>query len=441
MNNNFNNDLLVYDELSILMVMLISFIGIIVAFFAKNYMKGDRKYKSFFASLLLLVLSTITMVCANNVFLFLFAWTLSNLTLVKLMIHKAGWRAAKESGLLTFRTFAIGFFFIAAAFLFLFFSTGELSIEAINKSQDDSDLTAFALVFILIAAMGQSAIYPFHKWLISSLNSPLPVSAMMHAGIVNGGGFLIARFAHLYLNFPLILKAIFILGLFSAITGTLWKLIQSDVKRMLACSTMAQMGFMFMQCGLGIFSSAIAHIILHGCFKSYLFLSSASAAQEKRFNLHYPPSFISFALALVCGVVGSYLFTLNSHFDLLNFNSSSVLILVVTIAGTSLALAVLRNNNLKLIPLALLITSVGGMLYGFNIELVDKFLDPLDLFQTQEISMIYIFGAFILTIFWLLIVFSKNYKAIIPNKVYVYFLNASQPDPKTITAYRNYYRY
>ena len=86
----------------------------------------------------------------------------------------------------------------------------------------------------------------------------------MHAGLVNGGGFLIVRFAPLYLNYPGILNIIFIIGLSTAIMGTLWKLMQSDIKRMLACSTMAQMGFMIAQCGLGLFSAAIAHIILHG---------------------------------------------------------------------------------------------------------------------------------------------------------------------------------
>jgi len=132
--------------------------------------------------------------------------------------------------------------------------------------------------------MTQSAIWPFHTWLISSLNSPTPVSAIMHAGLINGGGFLLTRFAGLFVQSTGMLQVIFFLGLLTALIGTLWKLMQHDIKRMLACSTMGQMGFMIAQCGLGLFPAAIAHLCWHGLFKAYLFLSSGSAAHEKEWN-------------------------------------------------------------------------------------------------------------------------------------------------------------
>jgi len=426
------------DSLAMIMVVFVGFISAIVTKFALNYMKGDKNYRSFFISLFLLITNIILMIIADHLLIFISTWVLSNLILVKMMIHKSAWRAATESGLLTAKTYLIGLCSISLAFILLYLVTGgETSIDIINHQKNDSPLIIIALMLILIAAMMQSAIWPFHKWLISSLNSPLPVSAIMHAGLVNGGGFLIVRFAPLYLNYPALLSIIFIIGLVTAIIGTLWKLIQSDIKRMLACSTMAQMGFMIMQCGLGLFSAAIAHIILHGSFKSYLFLSSGSAAQEKRLDLHYPPNIMSFICAVFCGALGSYIFALVSHKTWLALDTSFLLISIAFIAGTSLALSIMRKNLLIALPLALLTTSVAGAIYGSNILIVESILAPLNLFQPQPLNILHVIGLVILALFWLAMVFARK----IPARLYVIALSASQPHPKTITTHRNYYQY
>jgi NAD(P)H-quinone oxidoreductase subunit 5 len=426
-----------YDSLAMIMIALVVFIGVIVAKFSINYMKGDKKYRSFFISLFLLITTIILMVTADYLLVFISAWSLSNFILVKMMIHKSAWKAAKESGLLTAKTYLLGFISMFIAFVLLYIATGELSIEAIVNQKNDSPLILIALIFILIASMTQSAIWPFHKWLISSLNSPLPVSAIMHAGLVNGGGFLIVRFAPLYLNYPVVLNIIFIIGLVTAIIGTLWKLMQSDIKRMLACSTMAQMGFMVAQCGLGLFSAAIVHIILHGLFKSYLFLSTGSAAGEKRLELHYPPSLISFMFALICGALGSYIFALISDRAWLAKDNSFLLVSVAFIGATGLALSILRSNLLIKLPLSLVATSVSGAIYGLNIRVVESIISPLDLFQPQALNIMHIMGLVLLVLFWLMVIFARH----MSSRLYVCALNSSQPHPKTITTHRNYYQY
>ena len=282
------------DMLSIIMIFLVSFIGIVVYFFSRNYMKGDALYRQFFLNILILLISVILIAIADNLMLFLSAWCCCNLILARLIVHKSTWKAAKASGRLAIRNFILGFLFIILAFAILYKVTGSLAIQYIVHNSNDSWYTLIALIILLMGAMTQSAIWPFHRWLTSSLNSPTPVSALMHAGIVNGGGFLLARFAPLYFGAPKILNIIFIVGLTSALLGSLWKLMQHDVKRMLAFSTMGQMGCMFMQFGLGFFASGLTHLCFHGMFKAYLFLASGSAAQEKRLDLGYPPSFICF---------------------------------------------------------------------------------------------------------------------------------------------------
>ncbi|HMS45290.1 MAG TPA: proton-conducting transporter membrane subunit [Alphaproteobacteria bacterium] len=277
------------DNLALVTAGLIIFVGLSVAVFSWRYMKGDRACGNFYLRLSLIIISTLIMVSADNIILFLASWSLSNILLVLLMIHKSSWEAARKSGFLAFKNFTYGFMALAAAFAVIYLETGETSIEAVATYPLQLTPTIIAAILILAAAMTQSALWPFHRWLISSLNSPTPVSAMMHAGLINGGGFLLVRFKELYLHFPESLNIIFITGLITAFLGTLWKLLQSDVKRMLACSTMSQMGFMIMQCGLGLFSAAIAHLVWHGMFKSYFFLASGAAAQEKRLSFKGRP--------------------------------------------------------------------------------------------------------------------------------------------------------
>jgi NAD(P)H-quinone oxidoreductase subunit 5 len=116
------------------------------------------------------------------------------------------------------------------------------------------------------------AIYPFHRWLLSAMTSPTPASALMHAGFVNGSGILLALFSTvLFASNTLII--LFIIGGLTAVIAQFTKLLQVNVKQKLACSTIAQMGFMIMQCGLG-FSMRVVHLLLHGFYKAYLFLSA-----------------------------------------------------------------------------------------------------------------------------------------------------------------------
>jgi len=434
------------DALALLMISLVTFIGLCVGSFAYRYMKGDRQYQFFFMQLLLLILSVIVMVCADHLMLFLAAWCLSNCLLVRLMIHKSEWRAAKAAGMLAAKNYVIGALGIALGFWLLNRATDESSIQAIVHQNLDAALAIPALILILMGALTQSGIWPFHKWLVSSLNSPTPVSAVMHAGLVNGGGFLLTRFAPLYLEYAMLLAVIFALGMASALLGTLWKLMQSDVKRMLACSTMGQMGFMLAQCGLGLFPAAVAHLIWHGMFKAYLFLASGSAAQEKRFDLGYPPSLPAFACALLCGAMGSLTFAYTSDKSWFAGDATLVLLVVTLLAGCQFSLSLLRNDTLQRLPAALSVTALLGLIYGISVHLIAWALAPLHLMQPQPLSALHIAGMAVLVLAWLSILFLRNHSQNSGSPAwqlrgYVAALNASQPHQATITAHRNNYKY
>ncbi|MFM8758257.1 MAG: proton-conducting transporter membrane subunit, partial [Methylophilaceae bacterium] len=142
--------------------------------------------------------------------LLVLAWWVSNLLLCRIMLHKSEWSAAKASAHLALKNFTLGAIALASAVAILGWSSGTWQISALKFSSIPTMAMAFSGVLILIAALSQSAIWPFHRWLLSSLNSPTPVSALMHAGLVNGGGFLIARFAFVFLEQAWLMQWVFI---------------------------------------------------------------------------------------------------------------------------------------------------------------------------------------------------------------------------------------
>jgi len=434
------------DALAIVMVVMLAFIGVCVGSFAYRYMQGDTKYRAFFVQLSLLVISVTAMVSADHLAMLLGAWCLSNILLVRLMIHKASWKAARASGTLATKNYLLGAACVAAAFGILYSTTGITSIQALVHQRTEPLLMLPALILLLIGAITQSAIWPFHSWLTSSLNSPTPVSAIMHAGLVNGGGFLLTRFAPMYLSHSTLLTAIFLIGIVTALLGTLWKLMQNDVKRMLACSTMGQMGFMLAQCGLGLFPAAVAHLVWHGMFKAYLFLSSGSAAQEKRFDLAYPPNPFTFICLLICGVAGSLGFGLASGKSWFAGDTSLALMVVAFLGASQFSLSMLRIKTLQSMLLALIITGMVGVAYGGSAYLIAWAMEPMQLMQPQPLNSFHIAGIIALILAWLSILFIRNHekKRQLPVwmlKGYVLALNASQPHPSSITAHRNHYQY
>jgi NADH-quinone oxidoreductase subunit L len=138
--------------------------------------------------------------------------------------------------------------------------------------------------------MTKSAQFPFHFWLIGTIEAPTPVSALMHAGIVNAGGFLVNRLAPLFGLAPTTLHLMFVIGGVTALIGATAMLTQTSVKRRLVYSTMGQMGYMVMECGLGAFALAVFHLCAHGLFKATLFLNSGSVIHKARTEFKLPPS-------------------------------------------------------------------------------------------------------------------------------------------------------
>lgn len=419
------------DSLSWIIATLILFVSAIIHSFSIRYMAGDSNYRKFFMLLTLITISSILLAFADDMRIFFISWIAGNLLLVMLMIHKEKWEAARQSGILALKIFTIGGCALAFAMVGLFVETGKLSLDI---ALSHPDISGFILVLVIIAAMTQSAQFPFHKWLISSLNSPTPVSALMHAGLVNGGGILLVKFSPLFIENTILLNLLFVIGFVTMIIGVFWSLIQSDVKKMLACSTKAQMGFMVMQCGLGLFPAAIAHLCWHGLFKAYMFLGAGSAVAEKN-AIAKNTDLKSLLISLIFGAIGAYGFLIASEKEL-SANSNLFLLGFAFIATAQLSINSVGVAKL-IAPFA------AGIIYGLSVGMIEAVL-PTSLNIIQDLNILHISCFALIFMLWIFgnMVNLKEYQ--MPKwmmKLYVVALNSSQPEAKTITMIRNNYKY
>ena len=438
----------IVNEISWLMATLILFVSGIVHHFSLSYMSGDRNYRRYFLYLSLITISTLLMVAADNIVILISFWALSNLILVLMMMHKLQWEAAKNSGILAIKTFVLGLAFLSAGTGLLAYESGTISLNLIVENSDSlsTPIRMISLFLIILAAFTQSGGWPFHGWLISSLNSPTPVSAFMHAGLVNGGGVLIARFAPVFLHESLLLDLLFILAVITLVLGGIWKLLQTDIKRMLACSTMTQMGFMMMQCGLGLFPAALAHLCWHGLFKAFLFLRSGSTiADDRRSNEERVSNFPTFFLSSLSGVIGAIGFVFGSGLSFNLIDTTTVLIFFSWMASTQLAHTILQKKQSFLFVLTATVFCLAtGALYGLTVDIIELAVAPLQIWQPQPINSIHIIVITLIFCIWIALnlkPFTDHEGSLWWRRFYVKMLNASQPDPKTITSNKNGYKF
>jgi NAD(P)H-quinone oxidoreductase subunit 5 len=245
-------------------------------------MAGDRNADRFFVGVFGFTLSVMVLVAANHLALFVAAWLGMGLVMADLIGHVRGWQQARAAAGLARRYFLAGGTLVAVAVVALWSETGVTTVSGIASVAEALPPATWlvAAAALLLAAMIQSALVPFHTWLLSSMTAPTPASALMHAGFVNAGAVLLVRFAPVVSADARFMLLVVVVGATSALAGKLLKSVRSDVKGQLGCSTVGQMGFMIMQAGLGFFGAAVTHLILHGFYKAYQFLASGARVEQ-----------------------------------------------------------------------------------------------------------------------------------------------------------------
>jgi NAD(P)H-quinone oxidoreductase subunit 5 len=273
------------DALSALLQMLVSFLAAVVVGFSRNYLAGDAHHGRFSRWLCLTCASVLLLVVSGDLILFTLAWSGSSLCLHRLLVFYPDRPGALLAARKKFIFSRLGDVCLLGVIALSFGCFHTWNFHELFAAADQLRATAGGLPgvaipvicgLLVLCALLKSAQFPFHSWLPDTMETPTPVSALMHAGVINAGGFLIVRLSPLVTLSPAALAFLALIGGFTALFASLTMLTHASVKRALAFSTVAQMGFMMLECGLGAFSLAVLHLIAHSLYKAHSFLASGS---------------------------------------------------------------------------------------------------------------------------------------------------------------------
>ncbi|MFO0548579.1 MAG: NADH-quinone oxidoreductase subunit L [Polyangiaceae bacterium] len=276
------------DALTALMLVLVTSLGAIVARFSENYLGGDTGRRSerwhHYQRWLLFTLSAVTtLVVSNNLLVMAASWTATSLALHQLLTLYEDREAAQVAAHKKFLVSRLADLALAPALLLVYSNVGSFELDVIAawlSAESNLPLSMQVAAALLVSAVAlRSAQLPFHGWITQVMEAPTPVSALLHAGVVNIGGFVLIRLA------PWISRAepaqllLVAIGLTSTIAAALVMMTRVSVKVALAWSTCAQMGFLLVQCGLGLWPLAFLHIVAHSLYKAHAFLSAGGAVE------------------------------------------------------------------------------------------------------------------------------------------------------------------
>ncbi len=270
------------DGLSVTMLGVVTGVGFLIHLFASWYMRGEEGYSRFFAYTNLFIFSMLLLVLGDNLLLLYFGWEgvglCSYLLIGFYFKHTPNGNAALKAFIVT----RIGDVFMAIGLFILFLHLGTLNIQELmalapQKYVEGDSWLWIATLMLLGGAVGKSAQLPLQTWLADAMAGPTPVSALIHAAtMVTAGVYLIARTHGLFLLTPDILELVGIVGGVTLVLAGFAALVQTDIKRILAYSTMSQIGYMFLALGVGAWDAAIFHLMTHAFFKALLFLASGA---------------------------------------------------------------------------------------------------------------------------------------------------------------------
>ncbi|MFP4635598.1 MAG: NADH-quinone oxidoreductase subunit L [Nitriliruptoraceae bacterium] len=271
-------DLLI-DQLTVVMLLVVTGVGSLVHVYSVGYMHGDERYPRFFAYLNLFLASMLILVLGESLLVLFLGWELVGLSsylLIGFWFESASNASAAKKAFVTNRVGDVAFM----VGLFLTFATfGTLEIVGvIDQAEELSSATAFALVLLFLGgAVAKSAQIPLHVWLPDAMAGPTPVSALIHAAtMVTAGVYLTVRLSPVLVQSVDAMEIIAWIGALTALLGALIAIRQDDIKKILAYSTISQLGYMFLGVGVGAFREGIFHLVTHAFFKGLLFLAAGS---------------------------------------------------------------------------------------------------------------------------------------------------------------------
>ncbi|HEX2904533.1 MAG TPA: proton-conducting transporter membrane subunit [Jatrophihabitans sp.] len=289
---------LVADRLTAPLLLMVCGVSAVVQRFASRYLSGDPKQARLIAAAGLTTSAVAAVVTAATLGVLVMAWLLSGIGLLVLLGQRSDLPAARVGVRRAAAAFLVGDAALVLAAVLVWSRVGELDLRSVGTGAralagDQLHLFGVGLgtlvaCLLVIAAMARSAQLPLQRWLPATLAAPTPVSALLHAGLVNAGGILLVRLAPVFGLSLVATTLAFLVGSATALYGTVLMLVKPDLKGALAHSTMAQMGYMLLACSLGAFAAAVFHLVAHGMYKASLFLGADSAVHRAKWRATLP---------------------------------------------------------------------------------------------------------------------------------------------------------
>jgi NADH-quinone oxidoreductase subunit L len=282
---NFSADFALYlDQLSLVMLLVVTGVGFLIHVYSVGYMWDDPSYYRFFAYLNLFMFFMLTLVLANNYLVMFIGWEgvgLASYLLIGFWFTKDSAASAGKKAFIVNRIgdfgFLIGLFLIIQHFGSLNFTQVFAQVQPIAPETGSAGLLTAIGILLMVGACGKSAQIPLYVWLPDAMEGPTPVSALIHAAtMVTAGVYMVSRSHMIFERAPMALMVVAVIGTLTAVFAATIGITQTDIKKVLAYSTVSQLGYMFMACGVGAFSAGIFHLMTHAFFKGLLFLAAGS---------------------------------------------------------------------------------------------------------------------------------------------------------------------
>ncbi len=265
------------DQLSLLMGMIVTGVGSLIHLYSISYMHGDKGFYKYFLYLNLFIFAMTNLILGDNLVVLFLGWEGVGACSYFLIGYWFNDMEKAKAAQKAFVANRIGDFALLTAMFLIYSSTGTLTFREFVYTGFDPVTLKWICLLVFIAATGKSAQIPLYVWLPDAMAGPTPVSALIHAAtMVTSGIYLIARMSRMFYNAQDVLAFISIIGALTAVSAAMTAIAQNDIKKVLAYSTVSQLGFMFMALGTGSFTTAIFHVMTHAFFKACLFLGSGS---------------------------------------------------------------------------------------------------------------------------------------------------------------------
>jgi len=432
------------DSIAWLLAFFVLTLGLIIQRFSVRYLMGDRSYRKYF------ILFTFTTGAASlawlsdDLRLMAICWGFTLVGLVSLIRLNSGWKVAREAATISSRLFGLSWIAIVLAIIWLSHVTGQWQLSSTLKDESLVHLASWEKtginLLLILGVMIPAAQWPFQRWLLESVVAPTPVSAIMHAGLVNAGGVILTRFSPIF-NDNIAQIILLVLASISVLIGTGISLVQVDYKRQLVGSTIAQMGFMLIQCALGAYSAAIFHLVFHGLFKATLFLQAGSIVPRLK-NTASPHGKTSYLWSVVGYVLAIFV---GITFWLQNMGNAYQLISALII-GWSLSVSwkqLVAFGDGK-------IDRITGLLFmgGFTVLylIIHNYLYgllPINVYQSNQLSMF-----ILITIVCLLMLGSMIGRWVVHHRssvfstvIYLWLVRLGEAQPKAVESHPNYLKF